>query len=120
MRLFVCGTAALAAGAAIFAATAGAAPAATPVATGCPAGNSLFPIDTYPYAVPAQLDDPANGGNNDGWVCAHAFPDAVRDAFCAAGQGYCLLVQLNLPLYSFTEDDSPAKRATETVLDLGS
>src|SRR5437868_8452398 len=42
MRLFACSTAALAAGAAIFAATAGADRAATPVATGCPAGYSLF------------------------------------------------------------------------------
>ena len=110
MRLFVCSTAALAATAAIFATTAGAGPAATPIVTGCPAGYSLFATDTPPYGVPAQLDNPANGGNGDGFVCAHAFPDAVRDAFCAAGRGGCLLEQLGLPLYEFTEDDNPAQK----------
>jgi hypothetical protein len=115
MRLLFCSSAALAAAAAIFAATAGASPEATPVATGCPAGYSLFSIATFPYRVPAQLDNPANGGNGDGWVCAHAFPDAVRDAFCAAGRGGCLLVELNLPLYDFTEDNNPAQGVTDLV-----
>jgi hypothetical protein len=58
---------------------------------------------TPPYSVPAFLDNPANGGNGDGLVCAHAFPDAVRDAFCANGRAGCLLVQLGLPLYNFVE-----------------
>ena len=120
MRLFACSTAALAAGAAIFAATAGADRAATPVATGCPAGYSLFVVGTPPYGVPGFLDNPVNGGNGDGLVCAHAFPNAVRDAFCANGRGGCLLESLGLPLYNFTEDNNPAEGATGAVLDLGS
>jgi hypothetical protein len=83
----------------------------TPVATGCPAAYSLFPVGTPPYRVAALLDDPTNGGNGDGYVCAHALPDAVRDAFCARGLlGYCLLHQLGLAAYQFTEDDSPANQ----------
>jgi hypothetical protein len=92
----------------------------TPVATGCPASFSLFSISTPPYKVPAQLDSLANGGNGDGYVCAHAFPDAVRDAFCANGRGGCLLELLGLPLYNFTEDDNPAQGAAASILDLGS
>ena len=83
----------------------------TPVATGCPAAYSLFPAGTPPYRVAALLDDPANGGNHDGYVCALALPDAMRDAFCARGLlGYCLLQQLGLPAYQSTEDDSPANQ----------
>jgi hypothetical protein len=119
MRLLLCGIAVLASAAA-FAASAGADPAATPVVTGCPAGYSLFAVGTPPYRVPSFLDDPANGGNGDGYVCAHAFPDAVRDAFCANGRGGCLLQQLGLPLYEFGEDTNPAQGATNAVLDLGS
>jgi hypothetical protein len=83
----------------------------TPVATGCPTAYSLFPVPTPPYRVASLLDDPANGGNHDGYVCAHALPDAVRDAFCARGLlGYCLLQQFGLSAYQFTEDDSPANQ----------
>lgn len=120
MRCLICSTAALAAAAAVFVAGAAADTAATPVATGCPAGFSLFAVGTYPYQVPASLDDPANGGNHDGQVCAHAFPDAVRDAFCANGRGGCLLEKLALPLYDFTEDDNPAQGASSAILDEGS
>jgi hypothetical protein len=118
VRLLICSTAALAAAAAL-AARAAADPAATPVTTGCPAGYSLFAVGTPPYRVPAQLDNPANGGNGDGYVCARAFPDAVRDAFCAAGRGGCLLEQLGLPLYLFGEDNNPAEGANAANLDLG-
>jgi hypothetical protein len=61
--------------------------------------------------VAALLDNPTNGGNGDGYVCALALPDAVRDAFCARGLlGYCLLQQLGLAAYQFTEDDSPGNQ----------
>jgi len=90
------------------------------VATGCPAGYSLFVVGTAPYGVPGFLDNPVNGGNGDGLVCAHAFPNAVRDAFCANGRGGCLLESLGLPLYNFAEDNNPAEGATGAVLDLGS
>jgi hypothetical protein len=119
MRPFICILVMLAA--ATFSATAARAdPSSTPVVTGCPAGFSLFTVGTPPYKVPSQLDNPANGGNGDGYVCAHAFPDAVRDAFCATGRGGCLLEQLGLPLYEFTEDNNPAQGASAAILDLGS
>ncbi|MGH2933461.1 MAG: hypothetical protein ACRDL2_02975 [Gaiellaceae bacterium] len=108
MRVLVSTSIAALVAGAVLAAGAG---AATPVATGCPAGYSLFAIGTPPYQVPGILDDQANGGNGDGYVCAHALPDAVRDAFCANGHGGCLLVQIGATLYEFTEDDNPAKRA---------
>jgi hypothetical protein len=121
LRAFGVGAAvaAVIAAAGVFAGAAGADPSATPVVTGCPAGYSLFTVGTPPYRVPAFLDNPANGGNGDGLVCAHAFPDAVRDAFCANGRAGCLLVQLGLPLYNFLEDNNPAQGATG-LLDLGS
>ena len=119
MRLLICSIAASAV-TAVLAVNAGADPAATPVVTGCPAGYSLFVVGTPPYKVPGILDNVANGGNGDGYVCAHAFPDAVRDAFCANGRGGCLLQQLGLPLYDFTEDNNPAQGATNAVPDLGS
>jgi len=105
MRILLGATvAALVSGAAL----AAAAGAATPIVTGCPAGYSLFAVGTPPYQVPGFLDDPVNGGNGDGRVCAHALPDAVRDAFCANGRGGCLLEQEGLTLYEFTEDTNPA------------
>src|SRR5213593_3759946 len=119
MRLLICTIAALAVTGVVLAVNAGADLAATPVVTGCPAGFSLFVVGTPPYRVPGFLDNLANGGNGDGYVCAHAFPDAVRDAFCANGRGGCLLEQLGLPLYNFTEDNNPAQGATAAILDFG-
>jgi hypothetical protein len=119
MRLIVCSIAALTA-ASVLAANAGADPASTPVVTGCPAGYSLFAVGTPPYRVPGFLDNPANGGNGDGYVCALALPNAVRDAFCMAGRGGCLLEQLGLPLYLFSEDNNPAQGANVAILDSGS
>jgi hypothetical protein len=118
MRLFICSIVALAA-VGLFAVTAGADTSSTPVVTGCPAGFSLFTVGTPPYKVPGFLDSTANGGNGDGLVCALALPDAVRDAFCANGRGGCLLEQLGLPLYLFTEDNNPAQGAASALLDLG-
>ena len=99
---------------------ASAASVATPVVTGCPAGYSLFVATTFPYRVARALDNPANGGNGDGYVCALQLPDAVRDAFCARGLlGYCFLESLGLPIYQFREDDNPAKDATDAVTEVG-
>src|SRR2546422_5911702 len=116
MRLLICTIAALAV-TGVLAVNAGADLAATPVVTGCPAGYSLFAVGTPPYKVPAQLDNPANGGNGDGYVCAHAFPDAARNALCSARGEGCLLEQLGLPLYQFTEDNNPAQGAGGAILD---
>ena len=58
--------------------------AATPVDNGCPASASLTSVayleSIGPYQLPAQLDDPANGGNGDGWICAFPLPEAVSRA----------------------------------------
>lgn len=54
---------------------------ATPVENGCPASADLTSVAALeasgPYQLPRQLDDPANGGNGDGWICA--FPLRVVD-----------------------------------------
>src|SRR2546428_9146500 len=113
MRLLICTIAALAVTGVVLAVNAGADLAATPVVTGCPAGFSLFAVGTPPYKVPGFLDNLANGGNGDGYVCAHAFPDAVRDAFCANGRGGFLLQQLRLPPYPFTPDNNPPPGAPD-------
>lgn len=55
----------------------------TPVATGCPAGWELINVAEFTakgYRAPAFLDNPANGGNADGFVCGLAMPDAFREA----------------------------------------
>lgn len=56
--------------------------AATPVENGCPAAAELTSVAVLegsgPYQLPAWLDDPANGGNGDGWVCAFPLPEAVQ------------------------------------------
>src|SRR5260370_34339168 len=112
MRLLICSIAAFAV-TAVLAVNAGADPAATPVVTGCPAGYSLFVVATPPYKVPGILDNVANGGNGDGYVCAHAFPDAARDACCANGRGGSPLHQLGLPLYEVTQGHKPAQGAAD-------
>jgi hypothetical protein len=102
----------IAAATALTVSTARAEASAKPVVTGCPAAYSLFTVGTPPYKLPGELDDPANGGNADGYVCALAHPNAVRDAFCARGLlGACLLQRLGLPLNEFMEDDNPARTA---------
>ncbi len=59
-----------------------------------------------PYSRPRVVD---TAGNDNGYVCAHAQPDSVRDAFCRQGAALaCLFEQLGLPHYLFTDDDSPA------------
>jgi hypothetical protein len=82
----------------------------TPVATGCPAGYAHLNVAsleaTGPYVVPRRVD---SAGNNNGYVCGLAQPDAVRDAFCRQGAALaCVLAQLGLPHYVFRDDDNPA------------
>ncbi len=75
-------------------------PARTPVETGCPTGyerlsvSALVPLG---YSLPISLDA---AGNNDGWVCGHAFADAAAAQLCP-----------DCPvdiLYLFAENDLPA------------
>jgi len=74
----------------------------TPVDNGCPASTELYSVawleSQGPYRLPARLDDPANGGNGDGYVCAFPLPDAVSVAKGAPVQ-----------LYQFFEDNLPAE-----------
>jgi hypothetical protein len=82
----------------------------TPVGTGCPAGYEHLAVAaleaTGPYYRPRQVDA---AGNDNGYVCALAQPDSVRDAYCKQGAVVaCLLEQLGLPHYVFKDDDSPA------------
>jgi hypothetical protein len=53
-----------------------------PVGNGCPAGFQAMQVSDFPapYRVPAFLDDPANGGNNDGTVCAKQLSAAEQAA----------------------------------------
>ena len=56
--------------------------ATTPVQNGCPAAAELTSVAQLeasgPYQLPAILDDPTNGGNDDGWICAFPLPEAVQ------------------------------------------
>src|SRR5438045_300452 len=84
----------------------------TPGATGCPAGYDLLSVASFeavgPYYLPRLVD---SGGNNDGYVCAHAQPDSVRDADCKNGNVVaCQLAQLGLPHYLFKDNTSPAAK----------
>jgi hypothetical protein len=73
----------------------------TPVENGCPASTQLYSVAWLatqgPYRLPAALDDPANGGNGDGYVCAFPLPEAVSTAKGAPVQ-----------LYQFFENNLPA------------
>ena len=93
------------------AATAHADPSQTPVVTGCPAGYEHVSVAALeaagPYPAPRVID---RAGNDNGYVCAHAQPDSVRDAFCRQGHALaCLFEQLGLPHYLFKDDDNPAR-----------
>jgi hypothetical protein len=78
--------------------------AQTPVLTGCPAAYAHMRLDDLlaagPYYVAVRLDA---AGNNDGFVCALALPEAVRLARCGPS---CPVPVL----YQFTDDDNPAKQ----------
>ncbi len=92
----------------------------TPVATGCPAGFehvSVASLPNPPYRLPARLDA---AGNDNGYICALALPEAVAAAYCLNLEpGACNLVQLGLPLYQFLDDDNPAQSAAAAVIDFG-
>ena len=74
--------------------------AATPVADGCPASSELISVAELeasgPYQLPRAIDDPANGGNGDGWICAFPLPDAA-----SGGSGFTL--------YQFHENNLKAQ-----------
>jgi hypothetical protein len=74
--------------------------AATPVQDGCPASAELVSVAQLeasgPYGLPRILDDPANGGNGDGWICAFPLPEAV-----AGGAGFTI--------YQFFENNLKAE-----------
>jgi hypothetical protein len=82
----------------------------TPVTTACPTGFDRLSVAALeaigPYYLPRLVD---TAGNNNGYVCGHAQPDSVRDAFCKQGGTVaCQLAQLGLPHYLFKDDDNPA------------
>ena len=84
--------------------------AQTPVKTGCPTGFDRLSVTALeaqgPYALPRKVD---SAGNDNGYVCGNAQPDAVRDAYCRQGASLaCQLQALGLPHYVFRDDDSPA------------
>lgn len=90
--------------------TARAAVSHTPTATGCPAAYDLQAVSWFeaqaPYKLPRLVD---TAGNDNGYVCSLALPDAYRDADCMTGGTIaCILEQLGLPVYHFVDDDSPA------------
>jgi hypothetical protein len=92
----------------------------TPVTTGCPAGFehvSVASLPNPPYRMPARIDA---AGNNNGYICALALPEAVAEAYCNFEPTACYLVQHNLPLYQFVDDDNPAQGAAAAVIDDGS
>ena len=107
----------LALAAALAALTAGTARAdvQTPIATACPAAFDLLPVDAFeaqaPYKLPRLVD---TAGNQDGFVCALALPNAARDADCkTGGQIACILARLGLPLYHFVDNDNPANQRAQ-------
>ena len=77
-----------------------AAAAATPVENGCPASTELTSVAQLeasgPYQLPGRLDDPANGGNGDGWICAFALPEQVQS-------------EGGFQIYQFFENNSKAQ-----------
>lgn len=87
----------------LLAASATAAFASTPVENGCPASAPLTSVAALealgPYQLPARLDDPDNGGNDDGLICAFPLPAAVSRA-----NG------VNFTIYQFFENNLPAQR----------
>lgn len=84
------------------AAPATAALATTPVQNGCPASGEPISVayleSVGPYQLPAKLDDPANGGNGDGWICGFPLPQAMAEA-----QG------ADFTIYQFQENNLPAQ-----------
>ena len=101
---------AIAAGASAAVGTARADVSKTPVTTRCPAGYAHLSVDSFhpPYYRPPLVDA---AGNNNGYICALAQPEAVAIAFCRQGASVaCQFVELGLPHYLFKDDDSPASQ----------
>ena len=75
---------------------------ASPTVDGCPTSGALTSVayleSLGDYHVPARIDDPANGGNGDGYVCAFLLPAAVQDAWGSAD-----------PIYMFNENNRTTK-----------
>jgi hypothetical protein len=72
----------------------------TPSQTGCPAAYSLLSVadlTAQGYHLPQKLDDPANGGNNDGQVCGRPVQQQAADQHCG---GPCPVPVL----YDFRDD----------------
>jgi len=91
-------------------ATAKSAAVETPTETACAAGFELLAVSALeaqgPYVLPRVVD---TGGNQNGYVCARALPDPVRDLNCRLYGGTpCALQALGLPVYHFVDDDNPA------------
>jgi hypothetical protein len=83
-------------------ATAGSA-AANPTDTGCPSGYPVLVVDellAQGYQVPAIVDAE---GNNNGLICGHAFPEAVRQKFCGPDCPVPII-------YNFIDDDLKAQK----------
>lgn len=80
----------------------------TPPQTGCPAAYERLSVEELEeidedYLVPGRLDDMANGGNGNGWVCGLAMPEAFAAQQCGT--------PCRVPVvYLFREDDSPANQ----------
>jgi hypothetical protein len=76
--------------------------AANPTETGCPTAYqvlSVADLTALGYHLPAQLDDPANGGNGDGLVCGLPLPDASCGPECP------------VPVYyNFFDNNLPAQK----------
>jgi hypothetical protein len=76
--------------------------ATTPVQNGCPASGEVISVASLeaqgPYQLPRRLDDPANGGNGDGNICAFPLPEAVSKA-----EG------VTFTIYQFHENNLPAE-----------
>ena len=75
--------------------------AATPTHDGCPSSSDLISVayleSIGDYGVPGRIDDPANGGNGDGWVCEFPLPDAVSTAWGVPGFQIYMFFENNLP-----------------------
>jgi hypothetical protein len=75
----------------------------TPPETGCPAGWAHLPVAdlaSQGYGVPGRVDE---AGNNNGFICAKAMPEAIRLKLCGPD---CPVPTL----YQFRDDDLPARR----------
>jgi hypothetical protein len=79
----------------------------TPIETGCPAGFEHLSVASLEaaglYRLPRRLD---TAGNNNGFVCGLALPEAVRLALCGPA--------CDVPvLYQFVEDANPANQRAQ-------